>query len=107
MVQKVWIPTGDVATLPVLLTQAVVDFGGKTNEGQIIAALAPAWFELLKLLEQDPSLAFQIPHRKWEEIVAGAYERRGFKVTLTPRSGDYGRDVIAEKPGWGSVRFID
>jgi restriction system protein len=28
-------------------------------------------------------------------------------VTLTPRSGDYGRDVIAVKKGLGIVRVID
>ena len=28
-------------------------------------------------------------------------------MTLTPRSGDYGRDVIAVKRGLGSVRVID
>jgi restriction system protein len=29
------------------------------------------------------------------------------EVTLTPRSGDHGRDVIAVKKGLGSVRVID
>ena len=29
------------------------------------------------------------------------------EVTLTPRSGDRGRDVIAEKKGFGSVRLIE
>ena len=28
-------------------------------------------------------------------------------MTLTPRSGDYGRDVIAIKKGIGSIRVID
>ena len=40
--------------------------------------------------------------------IAGAYKKAGFdEVTLTPRSGDYGRDVIAIKKGIGSVRVID
>ena len=44
----------------------------------------------------------------WEEIIAGAYSKAGFdEVTLTPRSGDLGRDVIAVKKGIGSVRVID
>jgi len=29
------------------------------------------------------------------------------EVTLTPRSGDYGRDVIAIKKGIGTIRVID
>jgi restriction system protein len=46
--------------------------------------------------------------RQWEEIVAGAYKRAKFdEVILTPRSGDYGRDVIAIKKGLGTVRIID
>lgn len=36
------------------------------------------------------------------------YHQAGFEeVTLTPRSGDYGRDVIAVKKGLGTVRIID
>jgi restriction system protein len=57
---------------------------------------------------RDPSAAYLIPSRMWEEIIAGAYKKAGFdEVTLTPRSGDYGRDVIAVKWGLGSVRIID
>jgi hypothetical protein len=42
------------------------------------------------------------------EIIAAAYDKAGFdEVILTPRSGDYGRDVIAIKYGFGSVKFID
>jgi restriction system protein len=36
------------------------------------------------------------------------YTRAGFEeVTLTPRSGDHGRDVIAIKKGVGFIRVID
>src|ERR1700675_2450504 len=98
----------DAGELPGVLVQAIVSLGEKTEEGQLVAALNPAWFEIIRLMEKDPSAMFAIPWRKWEEIIAGAYERSGFdRVTLTPRSGDLGRDVIAEKTGWGSVRFID
>jgi len=46
--------------------------------------------------------------RRMEELVAGAYKREGWpQVELTPRSGDKGRDVIATKPGFGSIRIID
>lgn len=34
--------------------------------------------------------------------------REGYdEVVLTPRSGDYGRDVIAVKKGFGCVRLLD
>jgi restriction system protein len=52
-------------------------------------------------------LIFKLDPFKLEELVAGMYERQGFEVTLTPRSGDFGRDVIAVKPGFGTVRLIE
>jgi restriction system protein len=93
---------------PSIVLQALVELGEKTSDGHRIALVAPAWFEIIRLIERDPNAIFGIPPRKLEELIAGAYERSGFdQVTLTPRSGDFGRDVIAEKTGWGSVRFID
>jgi restriction system protein len=91
-----------------LLLQTVIVLGAKTEEGKLIQAIAVPWFDIVELLQQDPSVAYQISPEKWEEIVAAAYHRAGFdEVTLTPRSGDYGRDVIAIKKGLGSVRVID
>lgn len=91
-----------------LLLQAIIIPSEKTNEGQLIEAVALPWFKIIEFLKSDPSIAYQIPYRKWEEIIAGAYKIAGFdEVTLTPRSGDYGRDVIAVKRGLGSVRVID
>ena len=44
---------------------------------------------------------------KWEEIVAGAYRQAGWNpVTLTPKRGDKGRDVIAEIAGIGELRHL-
>lgn len=93
---------------PRLLLQTVVEFGETTEEGKLIKAVAVPWFEIVKILEKNPMAAFEIPPDKWEEIIAGAYRHAGFdEVTLTPRSGDYGRDVIAVKKGIGTVRVID
>jgi restriction system protein len=59
-------------------------------------------------LRKDPAAAFQIPPRTLEEMIAAAYKKDGFdEVTLTPRSGDHGRDVIAVKKAHGIVRVID
>ena len=93
---------------PSVLLQAVVTLGEKTVEGHIIKAVAPAWAEIIRLMEEDPDILFKIDPRKLEEMIAGAYERAGFdEVILTPRSGDLGRDVIASRKDWGRVRFID
>lgn len=91
-----------------LLLQAAIVPGARTNEGKLIEAVTIPWFDIIALLKQDPNVAFQISPDKWEEIIAGAYHRAGFEeVTLTPRSGDHGRDVIAIKKALGSVRIID
>ncbi len=91
-----------------LLLQAVVVPGVRTDEGQLIQAVGLPWFQIIEALKNDPSLAFQIEARQWEEIIAGAYQKAGFdEVTLTPRSGDFGRDIIAVKHGLGTVRIID
>lgn len=91
-----------------LLLQTVIVPSRKTDEGQLIEAVTLPWFAIIKALSSNPSFAYQISDRKWEEIVAGAYKKAGFEeVTLTPRRGDYGRDIIAVKKGLGSVRIID
>lgn len=91
-----------------LLLQTVIVPAGKTSEGQLIEAVTEPWFEIIEVLKKDPAVAYQISDRKWEEIVAGAYQRAGFdEVILTPRSGDYGRDIIATIRGIGFIRVID
>jgi restriction system protein len=91
-----------------LLLQTVVVPGIRTSEGQLIEAVAVPWFEIIELLKNDPTVAYQISPRKWEEIIAGTYKKADFdEVILTDPSGDRGRDVIAVKKGVGSVRVID
>lgn len=91
-----------------LLLQTVIIPGQKTHEGRLVEAVSIPWFDIIELLKNDPNIAFQIKPDKWEEIVAGAYYKAGFdEVTITPRSGDFGRDVIAIKKGIGSIRVID
>lgn len=101
---------GTVKTVPAvgLLLKTIVIPGKKRSDGKIIEAVGIPWFEIINLIKDDPSIAFQIPPDKWEEIIAGAYKKSGFdEVILTPRSGDLGRDVIAIKKGLGEVRVID
>lgn len=94
--------------LPAITLPALLEFAGPTPDGRLVEAVAPAWFRILELLKADPSAAYEIEPRQWEEIIAGAYERAGFdEVVLTPRSGDHGRDVIATRKGVGSVRIFD
>lgn len=62
---------------------------------------------IIETINRSPDTIYEIDWRKREEIVAGAYRQQGFEVTLTPRSNDKGRDVIAVKQGFGSIRFFD
>jgi len=88
--------------------KSVIIPGDKTEDGTLVEAVSIPWFDIIELLKNDPNAAFDIPWRKWEEIIAGAYSKAGYdEVTLTPRSGDYGRDIIAVKKGLGFVRVID
>jgi restriction system protein len=98
------LPTGpDVATLVV---QGLILPEAKTNEGILIKSTTAIWLEIARLLGSDWSLASQLTPTQWEEMVAGAYERVGYKVILTPRSGDFGRDLIASTSGIGSVKIL-
>jgi restriction system protein len=59
------------------------------------------------MIQRDPNAMYEIDWRKWEEILAGAWQRAGFdEVILTPRSADRGCDVIATKHGVGSIRIF-
>ena len=40
------------------------------------------------------------------KCVVGAFSKANYEVTLTPRSGDFGRDVIAIRRGVGCVKII-
>jgi restriction system protein len=94
--------------LPELTVKALLTFGGRDTEGQLVEAVAVPWFEIIRIIQRDPRAAFEIDSRKWEEIIAGAYRQDGYdEVVLTPRSGDKGRDVIATRRGVGSIRIFD
>lgn len=91
-----------------LLLKAVITPGQKTDEGRLVEAVSLAWFEIVALVRRDRQAIHQLDWRKWEEMIAGAYKEQGFEiVTLTPRSGDQGRDVIAVSKTLGSIRFLE
>ena len=97
-----------VETTPPFSFSTIVKVEKEVPDGQIITLVDPFYSELINAISINPELIYQIEPRKWEEIIAAAYDKAGFdKVILTPRSADYGRDVIAIKKGLGSVKFID
>ena len=93
---------------PDITVQAILTFGDKTDEGRLIAGVGIAWDEIIKLFEDNPEEIYKIDPFKFEEIIAGGYEKEGYEVILTPKSGDKGRDIIATRSdGAGSIRIFD
>ena len=64
-------------------------------------------FKIVEALTRDPDVFFRLHWRQFKELVAGGYEKQGFKVILTPRSNDGGRDVIATRDDIGAIRILD
>jgi restriction system protein len=96
------------AQQPQLLLKTAIEPDQRADKGSLILAVMRPWFDIAELIAKDPNAAYQFTPDQWEEIVAGAYKAADFdEVTLTPRSGDYGRDVIAIKNGIGRVRVVD
>jgi restriction system protein len=87
--------------------QAIVSLGERTTDGHIVEAVTIPWFTIISEIERDASFLHEVPWPRLEELVAGGYEFAGYDVTLTPRSGDGGRDIIAVKHGICSIRIID
>ncbi len=94
----------------VLLRTALVRRGASTPAGDEIQGPTATWFEICRQLKRDPEFRFEFTSAptKFEEFLAGAYKLHGWDaVTLTPRSGDKGRDVIAITSKMSAMRVLD
>jgi restriction system protein len=94
----------------ILLKTELVKVGDRTPEGDEIQGPTATWFEISKQLRRDPEFRFEFTAEpiKLEEYLAGAYKLHGWDaVTLTPRSGDKGRDVIAITSQMSATRVLD
>ena len=99
---------GRLLLLSPLSFGAILRVKSHVPEGDVIELLDPLYQDLVERLVREPELVHQISPWRWEQLVAASYDRAGFdEVILTPRSGDLGRDVIAIKRGFGSVRILD
>jgi restriction system protein len=97
---------GHTNSIPTLVVQGLIVPEEKVAEGILVKSTSAVWAEIANMLARDWKLASQLTPTQWEEMVAGAYERTGYKVILTPRSGDYGRDIIATSAGIGSIKIL-
>ncbi len=101
-------PAPQGSTTSTALIQAIVEPIAIVPDGNLIQFLEPAWNAIAARLATDPHALLALSPRQLEELVAASYDKAGYdEVILTPHSGDYGRDVIAMKKGWGSIRILD
>ena len=97
----------NVVQTPIVI-QAIVERTNEVEDGYLIKAMEPPWQEIALALSRNPEALSHLTSRQWEELIAASYDKAGFdEVILTPQSGDFGRDVIAIRKGWGSVRILD
>jgi restriction system protein len=98
---------GDPEQKPAFSISSVVIPENKVAEGVLVKSVSTAWYAAIKEMEKDWSAAYGIDSRVWEEIIAGALKEDGYdEVVLTPRTHDFGRDVIATKKGRGAIKII-
>ncbi|HEY2586765.1 MAG TPA: restriction endonuclease [Tepidisphaeraceae bacterium] len=101
-------PPFTLVRAPAPVIQSVIKLGAKVDEGRIVVAISLPWFEIVREIERDPNFLYKVDWHTMEQLVAGAYHRNGWNVTLTPRGkNDGGRDVIATRPDFGSIRIVD
>ncbi|MGE7091194.1 restriction endonuclease [Lysinibacillus sp. NPDC048646] len=53
--------------------------------------------QLIQQLSRNPELMYKLDPRKFEELVAELFNRKGYEVTLTPQTRDGGKDIYAIK----------
>jgi restriction system protein len=88
--------------------QSLILPGDKVDDGVMIQAVNIPWIRIANELNKDPDFLLKIDPRKFEELIAASYKQAGFdEVILTPHSDDKGRDVIAVRHGYVTVRVID
>lgn len=100
-----WIAQEDAPQID--LNAELVVQGDKSEEGRLVLGVRIAWHEIIRYFGDHPEEIFNIDPRRFEELIAGAYEREGYDVILTDRSGDKGKDIIATMPGRGAIRIFD
>src|SRR5215216_6384221 len=82
--------------------------GAESEEhSKIVTDISSANEELLSLLHLEPRLLWELPPRRFEEIVAELLAKQGYEVALTPASGDGGFDIYAaRKDGLGQFLYL-
>lgn len=74
---------------------------------EILTLSTEFWDSMLAELMRNPKSIYELPPRKFEELVAEMLTRDGFTVTLTPETRDGGKDIFAvNKTSLGNHLFL-
>ena len=68
---------------------------GSLGGPQIAVFSHETWTGLIDRLSIKPRLLYELPPRKFEELIAELLAREGLEVHLTPETRDGGRDILA------------
>ena len=91
----------------IILGADVINVVRDTEDGQLIQYIEIPWLAIAEEILRDPEFLYKFDPRKFEEFIAASYDREGWEAELTPRSADGGRDVIATRNDFGSIRVYD
>ncbi|WP_256815811.1 restriction endonuclease [Cytobacillus sp. Bac17] len=75
----------------------VINEGLPVNNSSLRVDFTDINTELIKYLSENPELMQKIDPRKFEELVAELFNRKGYDVSLTQRTRDGGKDIYAIK----------
>jgi len=80
---------------------------GSADRKRLDLAINEVSDELIGELSSRPELLYELDPRKFEQLIAELYRRRGFEAVLTPRSGDKGADVyVVSKSDLGTALWV-
>ena len=71
--------------------------GSGVADPKLIHTVATVNDELIGYLAKHPNLLYEIDPRRFEELVAELLRAQGFQPTLTPKTRDGGRDILAAR----------
>jgi restriction system protein len=78
-----------------------------SQQDRIIADVRSVSDKLLERVHADPSMMYDLPSRRFEELIAELLQRLGYQVELTPASRDGGKDIFAaKKDDLGSFLYL-
>jgi hypothetical protein len=77
-----------------------------TEEGILVKSTSLVWTEIVEVLGNDWSVAYQIAPEKWEEIVASAFNKAQYEVTLTRRRRGHNGKLTRNVSVYGDASYL-